>query len=581
MNDLDMLCSADDIQSQISGELKFNAKSITNSLKFNAKEDSQSYNESSEICRAKPIKEQESSPNNLRMRDFTDRYKSKDWYKRLGGITWKDNEPTEICIAKPIVEQEKTQDSTCELNMRKMFFQTDSENQKSTKTEALIFNAKSKDYRKTEPDIVHKESFSIFPKTTSNKISDSKKLNDTRAKTDLNSEKVTQKNLTLQYLQTEVTDKVQMILHNNGLYYHNNRSYVAVKNYADLLLIIRSSVSSDAFGISNLRIIQSLYEYMKADKNLIPKDYEQKLKKAKKLVVLKNGVLDMDTLELKKHNPKYLKTFELNANWVDDELEVFNEFLRVSCQDDKQAIRRAKESLGYIFSGSNEGKVFFVIGIARDSGKSTLGIVIEHIIGRDYISAIPPEKLGDRFALGSNRGKILNIAMDVPGGKLNANVVSMIKSITGNDTITIEQKYMPTETIVSDSRFLFGTNYPIKISSNNDEEAFWQRMILIPFTNTIDDSEKDNNLVEKLLLEKDAIVSSCLRAYKKVRDNNYRFSKCQLADDMLTEWKNGKTSSYSFAAYWNDCVDVTGDYSHKIHAKILHEAYLEYCYNES
>ena len=393
---------------------------------------------------------------------------------------------------------------------------------------------------------------------------------------------VNKKKMTLQYLQNELLDKVYIIRHNDGLYYFNDRTYVAIKDDADLLKLIRSKVSFDAFGVSDVRIFLSLYKYLKADDELIPKNYNKKLAKAKKLVVLKNGVLNLDTLELKEHSPKYLTFFELDANWVDDEPEVFNEFLRVSCSNEKQSIIRTKEAVGYILSGSNDAKVFFVIGIARDSGKSTLGIVIELIIGKDYVSAIPPEKLGDRFALGSNRGKILNMAMDVPEGKLNANVVSTIKSITGKDAITIEQKYMPTETIVSDTRFIFGSNYPIKLSSSDDsEEAFYQRMLIIPFTNTISDSEKDTELVEKLLKEKDAIVSNCLRHYKKVRDNNYRFSKCQVADDMLKEWKNGKTSAYSFAAFWNDSVLITGDESDSVYASDLYELYTEYCSDEA
>lgn len=392
---------------------------------------------------------------------------------------------------------------------------------------------------------------------------------------------VNKKKITLQYLQNELLDKVYIIRHNDGLYYFNDRTYVAIKDDADLLKLIRSKVSFDAFGVSDVRIFLSLYKYLKADDELIPKNYNKKLAKAKKLVVLKNGVLNLDTLELKEHSPKYLTFFELDANWVDDEPEIFNEFLAVSCNYNKQAIIRTKESIGYLLSGSNDAKVFFVIGIAKDSGKSTLGIVIEFIIGKDYVSAIPPEKLGDRFSLGSNRGKILNMAMDVPEGKLNANVVSIIKSITGKDAITIEQKHMPTETIVSDTRFIFGSNYPIKLSSVENEDAFWKRMIIIPFTNTIPDDEKDLELVEKLLKEKDAIVSSCLRHYKKVRDNNYRFSKCQVADDMLKEWKNGKTSAYSFAAFWNDSVFVTGDESDSVYASDLYELYTEYCSDET
>ena len=42
-----------------------------------------------------------------------------------------------------------------------------------------------------------------------------------------------------------------------------------------------------------------------------------------------------------------------------------------------------------------------------------------------------------------------------------------------NDSITIEQKYQPQKTIVSNTRFLFGTNHPITVPKEEDDEAFW------------------------------------------------------------------------------------------------------------
>ena len=252
-------------------------------------------------------------------------------------------------------------------------------------------------------------------------------------------------------------------------------------------------------------------------------------------------------------------------------------FIKQSCQYDEEAVELTLEMIGYLLSGSNRAKVFFVIGMARDSGKSTLANLLKKLIGDEFVCAIAPQQLGERFIMGDTRGKILNLAMDIPKGKLSASVVSRLKSITGGDVITIEAKYMRPESTVSNLRFLLGTNYPVTIPKEDDDDAFWQRMVVIPFTRTTPSEEKDPELLDKLWKERDAIVSHCLRKFKNVLDRGYQFSYCQASEDMKNSWRRDDASCYTFASFWTDYVSVTGDSEDEVFVQTLYDRYTMYC----
>ena len=319
--------------------------------------------------------------------------------------------------------------------------------------------------------------------------------------------------------------------------------------------------------------------FLKTDPELIPNNYEKKLEKAKRLVALNNGVLDISTLELLDFDPKYLLFHHIDASWTKYQYpKVFLKFLRQSCNYDEEVVRLTAEVIGYLISGSNQAKAFFVIGTAPDSGKSTLASLIAKLLGEEYTCSIEPNKLHERFSLGSTRGKILNMAMDIPQGRLCSAAVSKIKAITGQDSISIEEKYMRMEHTVSSLRFLFGTNHPISLlQSDAQDDAFWNRIQIIPFMRSVPPDEKDPTLLDKLWSERDAIVSFCLKSYQTVLNNGYVFSPCQASEDMKASWRLDDISTVSFANFWQDYVEVTGDPSDQIYSQVLYEKYSFYC----
>jgi putative DNA primase/helicase len=372
--------------------------------------------------------------------------------------------------------------------------------------------------------------------------------------------------------------KISLVRHDGGIYYYNGKTYVALKNDLEVLELIRShGISENAFNCRSLKIFQDLHTFLKTNPRLIPYDYEERLRKSKNHIVLNNGVLNAKKLELKDFHPKHLTFHSVNASWKEyPNPKRFLKFLNDAAMNDPQIVRLTLEVMGCLLSSLNLKK-FFVIGTAGNSGKSTLASLIEALIGKDFVTAITPNNLSDRFALGSTRGKILNLAMDIPKGKLSAGAVSRLKSITGNDAIVIEEKYQRSENTVSGLRFLFGTNYPVTLPRDDDEDSFWERMVIIPFMRSVPPSEIDVDLLDDLLAEKDDIVSLCLKNLNTVIKNGYRFSHCEKSEEMKRSWRNAELSTASLYYFWNERVEVTGNLQDTVYSSELYDFYRAYC----
>lgn len=388
------------------------------------------------------------------------------------------------------------------------------------------------------------------------------------------------KKLSLDSMANAIKEKVTLIRHDGNLYYFTGMSYKMIKNSEDLLRITRNYVSQDAFGVSSIqRTFSELMIYLRNDDHLIPYNYEERIKKSQYYISFRNGVLDIRTLKLYKHIKDRLVFYELDAEWMETAVPMqFESFLQTASRENTDIRKRILETLGYLLAPINEGKYFFVMGTAPNSGKSTLGEILERFIGKSYVAHLSTEQVGGRFALGDIHGKTLNLSMDLPKGKLSAAVVSILKQITGGDTITTERKYDSLRDVHSNMRFLFASNYPVTIPKADNDDAFWDRMIVVPFKYSLAKEDVDVHFVDKLVAEKDEIISVCLNALSKLLRRNFVFSSCEAAEEMKRKWRNLEhEASQSILQFINECVVITGQPSDRVYTQKIYQAYSDYC----
>ncbi|MGN0106984.1 MAG: DUF5906 domain-containing protein, partial [Hominilimicola sp.] len=179
-------------------------------------------------------------------------------------------------------------------------------------------------------------------------------------------------------------------------------------------------------------------------------------------------------------------------------------------------------------------KKFILLFGPTDTGKSLYGSLAEHLVGLNNCSHIALERLGDKYSAARLYGKMLNTSLDNSAVELKN--LGILKRLTsgGKDYIEAEGKYAGFCKIRPDRiKLMFASNSLPHISIKEDAASIKNRLLIIPFLNQVPKSQQDPNLLDKLLEEKDYIIKKAMKAYRKLIENNFEFSKCSLTDEIM------------------------------------------------
>lgn len=318
-------------------------------------------------------------------------------------------------------------------------------------------------------------------------------------------------------MEEDLLEKAGFIYRKTVLYYYNGQYYEPI-DAEGVIALYRQYISPGLDGVKNLRNHMDIYKCLKADPRL---KYEDSLKD-KPYCPLKNGILYLNKMKLKHHSPKR-RTFTVLDVYYDEDAEcpVFDELLDTITEGREELKERFMMALGYLLIEPSNGKYFFVMGYAPNSGKSILGNFIQKLYPENSVSNLSLGELGGKFETESLLYSRINISLDLPQEVLNASAVSKLKRITGGDSIEIQRKNQGALKLDHNMKFLFATNFPLRIESN--DPAFLDRIIFLPFMNSVPKEERDPNLAKKLWKERDAIVTKALQYARDLMDQGWQF----------------------------------------------------------
>ncbi len=235
-----------------------------------------------------------------------------------------------------------------------------------------------------------------------------------------------------------------------------------------------------------------------------------------------NGTLDLDTLQLFEPSPQNLILTKSPTFYdLDAECPAFMEFLEGALSS-KKIIEAIGEIIGYmIWPHYQTHKAFMFYGPKR-TGKGTTIRVIEALIGANDCSHVSLQDLAEnRFARARLFGKKLNTSGDLPATPIKD--PGIFKNLTGQDTIDAENKFEQIFSFNNKAKLLFSANALPKL--RHDDDAFYNRWIIIPFKSSIYGKE-DPNLTAKLTtpIELSGILNFGLEGLKRLRANDWHFS---------------------------------------------------------
>lgn len=233
----------------------------------------------------------------------------------------------------------------------------------------------------------------------------------------------------------------------------------------------------------------------------------------------------------------------------------FDDFLRTVAEDDENLYTLILEVIGVIVTGYS-CKNFFVFEGVPSSGKSQLARFLRGILGETSCFAVNGiNELAGRWTTGMLPGKLLCLCSDVPDKPLSANVVGLIKQLTGDDPIHGEKKYKSPFVFQNTAKLLFLSNFPLRIAGGRQDAAILQRLVRVPFRHSVPQDRQIPKLYEHLLDEAGGIIWQALQALAAMEGRGGGFTKIEADQD--------------------ECISIVQTEEDCVHAFVRDACYLE------
>lgn len=284
----------------------------------------------------------------------------------------------------------------------------------------------------------------------------------------------------------------------------------------------------------------------------------------------KSGILklDGDSVKVHKHTPKLLSTIQINAKHdVTTTCPQFINFLNVAIKNEN--IPLLQEFCGYLLIPATFAQKAFVLLGKGGCGKSTILRIMTHLLGSENISNIPLQSVNERFKTAELYGKIANFFADLPEKEIDD--TGIFKALTGEDTVTAERKGQNPFKFVNKARFLFSCN-KLPRSTSDRTDAFYRRLIILPFNDPIPEEQRDLELTDKLLTEVDGIFLWALEGLKRLKANRWRFSETEDSKKAINKYRAENNNVIPFV---EECCVIES--SEIISSDELYRTYTKYC----
>ena len=317
----------------------------------------------------------------------------------------------------------------------------------------------------------------------------------------------------------------------NGTVYLYNGKYYKKLNEDQLKSKILSVLRGELEIKGNSKQLETVASAIRAEPDIQVADENLPVRG----LCLRNCVIDIASMTCSDHNPQFFFTIQLQVDYQGPQpTPVMDRFLYQIAGGDPVLIKRIWQVIGYcLVPQDNRAKRFFLLQGLGNTGKSVLGSLLASFYEEGDVGSVDAFKIGDRFSLSALANKAVNISMDLSSASLGDQAVGIIKQMTGNDLVQVEEKYRTPYATRVGCKLIFGTNHQLRTATL--DAAFLRRICLIPFNYSVPKHQQDHYLLDKLKLEKVGIFFKAMEAYRELVANNYTFDGDDVYDMVNTK----------------------------------------------
>jgi len=232
-----------------------------------------------------------------------------------------------------------------------------------------------------------------------------------------------------------------------------------------------------------------------------------------------NGVLKLDTHppELVDHHPRFgfISTLETEFDPT-AECPRFEQFIEETIPEPSDRLK-LQEFAGYVIMhwALPYHKAMFLVGPTA-SGKSTFLDTIRAMIGDSASCSLTPQQMTEeQFSAAELYESWVNIRNDIPAQTIQN--TGQFKEIIAGDPIKAEEKYQDPFMFSPNTKHMFSGNELPEAEESDNSDAFYRRIMLVAFPETIPRSERESDLDQQLQSELPGVLNWALEGLKRLR----------------------------------------------------------------
>lgn len=336
-------------------------------------------------------------------------------------------------------------------------------------------------------------------------------------------------------------------------YFYENGVY---KLYSDDMVkgVIKNYITKFDENILKMSDIKEVFNDLTTD--LVFTDYE-KINANENIINFQNGLLDIKTMRLLPHSPKYYSTIQIPCNWSNEATQtpIFDRFTSTLLNNDKDIKRLLLQFIGVCLSnikGYRMKKALFMVG-SGDTGKSQLKSLTEKLLGKGNYCGIDLKELESRFGTSNIYNKRLAGSSDM--SYVTIEELKTFKKCTGGDSLFAKFKGENGFEFVYNGLLWFCMNKLPKFGGDNGTWVH-DRIIQIECNNVIPKEKQDKYLLKKMYKEREGIVRKAIGALLEVISNGYEFSEPK---SVVKARENYRTKNSTIASFFEECVVLRPD----------------------
>jgi P4 family phage/plasmid primase-like protien len=285
----------------------------------------------------------------------------------------------------------------------------------------------------------------------------------------------------------------------------------------------------------------------------------------------KNGVLDLESMELLPHNPEYGFTHVLAYNFDSRaECPKWDKFMS-EIMPDPEVARVLMEFAGYSIAGGEcfAQKALLMVGEGAN-GKSVFAETITRVVGEKNFSSLMLSNFKSEQMRAILQNKLFNFADESSVYSLKDS--SEFKTLVTGGYISAKVVYKQASVFKNKAKLITLTNELPKAYDLSD--GFFRRLIVVHFEKQFKGQADNKSLKTELWNELPGICRKMVEAYRNLRDRKYNFNEPQSLIDAVQIYGEENNEVFQF---FDEEVEVTQSDQDYMALAELYSKYVSWC----